>query len=188
MNRLSLYIGLCSLLSSCSLPWSQACSPILSTDWDPELGNIQDISSQTFRIRQPSEDCRFTEEQYQAVIKDWAKKRGKDASPLQGFFLGRIVNYPWITEHLVQSALQSSQWDINTGRATTGDSYSLVESFLLQEPFKQRLERPLEQHAVEISTVNIEKLIIDVPEQEAENTAGKVPVDALLYITLREKP
>ena len=130
-------------------------------------------------------------DRYQTVIEDWVQERGNDAPPLNGFFLGRAMDYPWISQHLAQSALRSPEWDLQAGTAKTGDTSRLVESFLLNDEFKQRLEKPFQHQSYSIGTVSIEKLAVApinkiVPV--SENPRQIVPLDALLYFKLVAAP
>lgn len=65
--------------------------------------------------------------------------------------------------------------------------HALVESFLMEEAFRQRLEAPFADTSYIIRSVGVEKVLVgeaDVVLDEYEKDIGNVPFDALLWVDL----
>ena len=174
-------LGVWYLISGSGLNhWnSNQCSPII--DSSP--------SATGFRLRGREFGCTFNEENYRTSIQKWLSKRPVNAAPLEGMYLGRVDDYPWISKYLAKAAIQSQEWDLKGGNHS-GNSHRLIESFLLDEPFRHRLDAPFVNTPYTVHRVSVEKVRIDDASKvldQYEPGFGQVPFDALLWVEFAER-
>ncbi|WP_299493130.1 hypothetical protein [Acaryochloris sp. IP29b_bin.137] len=159
---------------------SNQCSPII--DGSPTASG--------FRLRGQELGCTFDEANYRTSIQKWLSKRPINATPLEGMYLGRAINYPWISKYLARTAIQSKDWDLEKGTSHDGHPYRLIESFLIDQEFRHRLDAPFADTPYTVNRVSVEKVLIDDASMvldQYKRGAGKVPYDALLWVDLIER-
>ena len=181
MSIIFVTLGVWYLISGSGLNhWnSNPCSPII--DGSP--------SETGFRLRGREFGCTFDEENYRIAIQKWMSQRDADAATLEGMYLGGIEDYPWISKYLARAAIQSQEWDLHGGNHS-GNSHRLIESFLLDEPFRRRLDAPFANTPYTVHSVSVEKVRIDDAStvlDQYELGFGQVPFDALLWVELAER-
>lgn len=173
------FAALSLALNSCSLGIEHGCSV-----------RIEDNKFETgFSVRLSKSDCRIEEEHYRRTIQRWINERRPNAPQLEGFYLGRIVNYPWISQYLASEAIRNSEWDLMTGTSHGTHPHDLVKSILIQEEFQYRLGIPFANTPYDIGDVEIEKVLIQDAGIVLKDSkkSGKVPYDAQLWISLVER-
>lgn len=159
---------------------SNQCTPII--DSSP--------SATGFRLRGREFGCMFDEKNYRTSIQKWLSKRPVNAAPLGGMYLGRVEDYPWISKYLARAAIQSQEWDHKGGKTNSSNSHRLIEFFLLDEPFRRRLDAPFVNTPYTVHRVSVEKVLIDDASKvldQYEPGFGKVPFDALLWVEFAER-
>lgn len=158
---------------------SNQCTPII--DGSP--------SATGFRLRGREFGCTIDEESYRISIQKWLSKRDVNAAPLEGMYLGDIADYPWISMYLAKAAIQSQAWDLKGGNHS-GNSHGLIESFLLDEPFRHRLDAPFVNTPYTVHRVSVEKVLIDDASRvldQYESGFGQVPFGGLLWVEFAER-
>lgn len=175
-------LGVWYFISGSSLNhWnSNQCSPII--DSSP--------SATGFRLQGREFGCTFDEQNYRTSIQKWLSQRPEDAAPLEGMYLGSMEDYPWISTYLAKAALQSQEWDLKRGTSHDGHPYRLIESLLIDEAFRHRLDAPFADTPYTVHRVSVEKVRIDDASQvldEYEPGQGKIPFDALLWVEFAER-
>ena len=143
-----------------------------------------------FRLRAPRAGCTIDENSYQRAVRQWLDRRATDSTPINNFFLGRAIDYPWISQYLARAASRSTEWDLKTGTSHNLHPHALVKSLLMEEAFRQRLDAPFVDTPYTVGDIDIEKLLVgdaSTALDEPENGFGKVPFDALLSVELTER-
>lgn len=164
--------------SGLSLEQGHQCLPIIESS----------PSATTFGLQVPTSGCTIDEESYRRSIQKWVSER--NAALLEGVYLGRAINYPWISQYLARAAIQSKEWDLTTGTSRNIHLYHLIESFLIDEEFRRRLDAPFVGTPYTVNRVSIEKVLIDDASnvlKQYEHGVGKVPYDALLWVELVDR-
>ena len=90
--------------------------------------------------------------------------------------------------HLASEAIQSSQWDLKSGTSSDIHPYALVESFLLQDELRRRLDAPFIGTPYTIGSVSVEKVLIDdvsIVLKDYEVGFGRVPYGASVELVKR---
>lgn len=160
----------------------------LSNRCFPVIGNSP--SATTFGMRVLESNCTINEENYRRSIQKWMQEREIDAAPMEGFYLGRVIDYPWISKYLARAAIQSKDWNLDQGTSHTIHPYLLVESLLVDEEFRRRLDAPFVDTPYMVHRVSVEKVLIGDAStvlDEYEKGFGKVPYDALLWVDLKKR-
>ncbi len=175
-------LGVWYLVSESSLGnWSSnRCFPVI------ENGS----SATTFGLRVPESNCTIDEASYQRSIQKWVSEHEIDAAPIEGFYLGRVIRYPWISQYLARAAIKSKDWDLARGTSHNDHPYRLIESFLIDEEFRRRLDAPFAGTPYTVNRVSVEKVLIEDAStvlEQYDKGFGKVPYDALLWVDLVER-
>lgn len=159
---------------------SNQCTPIIDGG----------LSATGFRLRGRKFGCTFDEANYRTSIQKWLSQRDVDAAPLESMYLGRMEDYPWISKYLAKAAIQSQDWDLERGTSHDGHPYRLIESLLIDEAFRRRLDAPFVKTPYTVHRVSVEKVRIDDASKVLdpyEPGFGKVPFDALLWVEFSER-
>jgi hypothetical protein len=99
---------------------------------------------------------------------------------------GRIERYPWLSSMLARQASSSNHWDRAAGKPRAGHENAYVATALRGMPeFTVLFER------WQITGVSVEKVLIrraaelSLPAGAPVSPDAKLPVDAILWVTLR---
>lgn len=104
-------------------------------------------------------------------------------------FLGRIEEYPWLSERLAHAAFASADWDVHKGRVredTDTHANRFVGQLLEQDELLRTLVPGWDVYAVSVEKVLVRRVADLTTFRLPEAKPGdKVPVDALLHLRLR---
>jgi hypothetical protein len=113
-----------------------------------------------------------------------------DAVPFTSLALGRLVDYPWMAQALVESAARDRAWDAARGRPRAGDINRYVAGIL--NPIAGSLREPLERHGYRIAGLSVEKVLVGGAENvrgwPGPRPRGKLPFDAQVRLRLERVP
>ena len=179
--RLGVIIGMGLLLLS---HFAVACTPYV----EERAG----ASTVAFR-RHPNDfqACPVAESRYDEVLAGWLRNRPLTAPALTGVSLGRVVDFPWISQHLAERALRDPRWDARRGKVRRGGINLLVASLLSEKAFLARLAVPFADTPYVPVRVSVEKVLVGTADDVLpEKKAGKlrVPFDAQIWLTLEAAP
>lgn len=135
--------------------------------------------------------CPVEEAAYRRVLREWLLANDGAHLELKSIGLGRAVDYPWISEYLVQAARDSVRWDARSGRALTRGDNAFVASLLSSPEFIERLQAPFAGSGYSVESVSVEKVLVgDYPDQGASHHQRllKLPFDAQVWLTLKKRP
>lgn len=105
-------------------------------------------------------------------------------------FIGRIIDYPWLSQYLATAARHDRGWDWKRGRPRSGDINRYVAALLSRRELLARLAPAFSDSGYEIAGVSVEKVLVgtfrDVPDYAVATQvqAGRVPFDAMLWFRL----
>lgn len=99
-------------------------------------------------------------------------------------FLGRVVDYPWISEQLVRAA----QGDSSVRSMTDAQRYPFVQAVLMRPAILAVFAEPLAQHGYRITGASVEKVLTALPGARPVPAwvpaDSRLPFDALWHYTL----
>jgi hypothetical protein len=154
-----------------------------------------DDQSRTLRLRilPATPECRFSKTSMQTIIKaafaivDPQQPGGTYTS----LFLGRLVDYPWLSEQLALAAGKDSRWDRRKGRPVTMSLNTYVRDMLSRPEVTGQFEEALGESGYRVTAVTVEKVLVgrrsDVPLHAGTTFSGKAPFDAMVWLILGRK-
>lgn len=154
-----------------------------------------DDEARILRLRVISEypDCHITKDAMQKVLKAIFSKT--DPPKLEGnytsLFLGRLIDYPWLSEYLAVSANRDLRWDKNKGKPVSMDTNKYVSIFLSSQEVTTQFEKVFGDSDYRTRAVSVEKVLVgrfrDVPLYRGKMSPGKVPFDVQVWFRLEKK-
>jgi hypothetical protein len=172
-----------SLLLALPLAWAL---PLLACE--PHVEALRDPAHAVLRAdRSASPHCTLGEADYRRVVGEWLASRGNDAPALSSLALGRAVEHPWISRHLVEATARSSEWTPRLARATAAEHNRFVARLLAAPDFLQRLDAPFTATAYRVHGVVVEKVLLLAPGGSSPAPADMrraLPYDAQLWLRL----
>lgn len=154
-----------------------------------------DDQSRTLRLRILPEGagCQVTRAAVQATLKAAFATTDPPqlAGPYTSLFLGRLVEYPWLSNYLAMSADHVPRWNKKQGKPLAGDLHQYVRAVLSRPEIITQFDEPLDDSGYRVVAVTVEKVGVgdskDVPMYIGPSRPGKVPYDALVWLTLERK-
>ena len=149
-------------------------------------------ASLRLRVRPESSDCHVEKETMLAALK--AALSNTDPSHLSGthasLSIGRLIDYPWVSQHLATTAYRDPAWDAKRGKPKGGDINAYVATILAREPITAPINETLAHRGYRVRSVTVEKVLVggfrDVPLYQGKAVPGKVPFDAQVWFRLQK--
>ncbi len=137
--------------------------------------------------------CHATKESVQRVLK--AVFSAADPPKLQGvytsLYLGRLIDYPWLCEHLALSAYNDPRWDKKRGKPVSMGINRYVSAVLSTPEVLSQFEETFGDSGYAITAASVEKVLVgrlgDVPLYRGDVKPGKVPFDAMVWFRLEKR-
>ena len=139
----------------------------------------------------PHEDdftqCTLTREQLAQLLREFFSRPEAEAVNYTSVFLGRLVEYPWLSRFLAAQAAADPGWDAETGRPRSGDINTYVRTALFSPAGLELLRPVFAETGYRIMGVSVEKVLVAKAESLPElGLAGmtRYPYDALTHLRL----
>ncbi len=115
--------------------------------------------------------------------------RKNDPPKLEGtysaLFIGRLIDYPWLSQYLATAAYRDQRWDSKKGKPATMDINKYVSQKLFQKELIAEIDAVFEKKGVRIVAVSVEKVLVgsfrEVPFYQGKIYPGWVPYDAQVW-------
>jgi hypothetical protein len=145
------------------------------------------------RILPEDPDCYFSKEAMQSVLSRAFSKA--DPPKLEGtylsLFLGRLIDYPWLSAHLASAAAGDHLWNRERGKPVSMDINRYVALLLSSKHVTAQFEEPLLNRGYRIASVSVEKVLVggfrDIPQYKGKAVSGKFPFDAMVWFRIEKK-
>jgi hypothetical protein len=107
--------------------------------------------------------------------------------------VGRIIEHPWLSQRLAESALRSPRWDAVRGKPRGGNDNAVVAQLIDGEKLVAPWAAVFARHGATVRNASVEKVLIGRVGETAElaplaahpAAAGKrLPFDAILWLRL----
>ncbi|NOX89440.1 MAG: hypothetical protein GXO77_10470 [Calditrichaeota bacterium] len=106
-------------------------------------------------------------------------------------FLGRIVEYPWLSEYLALYAKNDANWSLAKGRPVKARVNDYVASALTSDTLLYDFKKVFAKINYEVLSVSVEKVLVgscnNIPRYSGLPFKGKIPFDAQIYLILKRK-
>jgi len=104
-------------------------------------------------------------------------------------FIGRAVEYPWLSNYINHQALMDSAWSKKQGRPRRQNINTYVARLAGKHPFIEKLNSVLANIHYKITGVSVEKVLVGRYRQLHDYTGpefkGGAPFDAQIYLLLQ---
>jgi hypothetical protein len=105
-------------------------------------------------------------------------------------FIGRLIDYPWLSQYLATAAYQDRGWDSKRGKPAVMDINKYVSSVLSRKELLTQIEAPFVKGGYKVIGVTVEKVLVgsfrEVPRYQGEMASGRVPYDAQVWFRLEK--
>ncbi len=103
-------------------------------------------------------------------------------------FIGRLIDYPWLSEYLATTSYRDRGWDSKKGKPAAMDINKYVSQLLFKKELMAQLWTVLEKGGYRVTGVTVEKVLVggfrEVPFYRGEMHPGRVPYDAQVWFRL----
>ena len=116
-----------------------------------------------------------------------------DSPKLEGIysslFIGRLIDYPWLSQDLATTAHRDRGWDSQKGKPAAMDINKYVSLLLFRKEWMAEIETVFEKGGYRVVGVAVEKVLVggfrEVPFYQGEVHPGRVPYDAQVWFRLK---
>jgi hypothetical protein len=120
-----------------------------------------------------------------AFSKDDSPKLGGSYSSL---FIGRLIDYPWLSQYLATTAYRDRGWDSKKGKPIAMNINKYVSQLLFRKELMAQIEPVFEKGGYRVAGVPVEKVLVEgfreVPFYQGQMHPGRVPYDAQVWFRL----
>ena len=103
-------------------------------------------------------------------------------------FIGRLIDYPWLSQYLATTASLDRRWDSKKGKPVAVDINRYVAEVLSREASMAQIEAVVSEGGYRVAGVSVEKVLVggfrEVPLYQGEIHHGRVPFDAQVWFRL----
>lgn len=134
--------------------------------------------------------CQIDPESLAAVLRNALS--GPQALPSdarhRSLFLGRLIDYPWLSAYVARAASADRNWNARLGRPSRGGVNSYVAGLLSRPDATDAFRPTLEGAGYRITGASVEKVLVlpgrEIPGLASERLQGRLPFDALTWFHL----
>jgi len=105
-------------------------------------------------------------------------------------FIGRLIDYPWLSQYLATTAYRDHGWDSKKGKPVAIDINKYVSQVLFRKELIAQIEPAFAKGGYRVVGVTVEKVLVggfsEVPLYQGKMFSGKVPYDAQVWFRLEK--
>jgi hypothetical protein len=149
----------------------------------------------TLRLRVHPEypDCHIEKEAMLSALR--AAFSGAGSSKLGGtyssLYIGRLIDYPWVSQYLASTAHRDTAWDARRGKPRSGDINAYVAKLLSRKELTAPIEETFAGAGYRVISATVEKVLVggfrDVSLYQGKQTPAMVPYDAQVWFRLEKR-
>jgi hypothetical protein len=150
---------------------------------------------QALRMRALHPQGRYCEIDRESVVSILIAAFSKaDAPKLEGSYsslsIGRLIDFPWLSQYLASVASHDKGWDAKKGRPVAMDINRYVAQILSNREVLTPIEQGCARGGYRIVTVSVEKVLVggfrEVPLYQGAMEPGLFPYDAIVWYRLKK--
>ena len=116
---------------------------------------------------------------------EWSKLEGSYSS----LSIGRLIDYPWLSQYLATTAYRDRGWDSKKGKPAAVDINQYASQLLFKNELTVQLDTVLKKSGYRVTGVTVEKVLVggfrEIPFYQGEMYPGRVPYDAQVWFRLQ---
>lgn len=153
-----------------------------------------DSQSHTLRLRVHPEynDCHIGKDSMLSALKG-AFSRTEPPKPEGNYtslYIGRLIDYPWLSQYLARTAYRDQRWDKKRGKPVALNINKYVSNILSRKEISVQIEEAIAASGHRITAATVEKVLVGdfraVPLYQGEMPPVKVPYDAQVWFRLEK--
>jgi hypothetical protein len=110
------------------------------------------------------------------------------AGVYRSLYLGRLVDFPWLSAELAARAAGDAGWDARKGRPAGKDPNAYVAAVLSRPAVSGALQSALAGSGYRLGPASVEKVLVgDRRQRGGEGPAGRLPFDAMVWFRLERE-
>lgn len=160
--------------------------PALAGTCAPHIDNSG--ASPVFRVHTDAfASCPVSEDTYVRIIREWLAS-GQVSRAVSGLYLGRAVDFPWLSRHIADIALGRTRTAGSVRTMTPGQRRVLETAIFRDAALLRRLAVPFADSPYSVTGISFEKVLYGkAGEKSSHKDAGRmlVPYDAQLWLRLQ---
>jgi len=103
-------------------------------------------------------------------------------------FIGRLIDFPWLSQYLATTAYRDQGWDSKKGKPVAMDINKYVSQLLFRKELMAQIETVFEKGGYRVVGVTVEKVLVggfsEMPFYQGKMPPGRVPYDAQVWFRL----
>jgi hypothetical protein len=155
----------------------------LLVEFDEDSGTLR------LRVRPEGRNCRIEKTSMIAALK--AAFAQTDPPKLSALYIGRLIDYPWLSQHLATTASGDPAWDKRRGKPTSLDINRYVADLLSRAEITGQIQEAFATTGYRVVGATVEKVLVggfhDVPGYAGKSSSGKIPYDAMVWFRLERQ-
>lgn len=134
--------------------------------------------------------CPVSEASYRQVLRQWLQTRATDLPPFTGLSLGRVVDFPWLSRLIADTALRVPAWQSLIIATPRGRLDALAARVFENAELRARLAEPFAGSGYDVIGLSYEKVLYGKARDHATDRKDDtlVPFDAQLWLRLAPGP
>jgi hypothetical protein len=175
--------------------WPRETVIVASTVGECELRVEANDQWHTLRLRahHPGyKGCHIDRESMLSILGAAFSKTGspKLEGSYSSLFLGRLIDYPWMSQYLANGAHGDRGWSSVKGKPVAMDINKYVSNLLSAKELMEPIETVLAKGGYRVVGVTVEKVLVggfrEVPLYQGKMSRGRVPYDAQVWLRLEK--
>lgn len=175
--------------------WSRETTVVAAQSGECTLSVEADDVWHTLRLRahHPKyKGCNISEDDIISILAAAFSKTGPPAlkSDYSSLFIGRLIDYPWLSHYLANTACHDSAWSVKKGKPRMMDVNRYVTRVLFNKTLLMPIQTELTKHGYRIAGVTVEKVLVgsfrELPFYQGKIARGSIPYDAQVWLRLQK--
>lgn len=156
---------------------------------------VVEINSQwqTMRLRSHENaflTCTVSQDKFHELIVTAITELEIEKTEIKSLFIGRLVEYPWLSQFLANHALQHPDWNAEEGKFAGENINTFVSGILSAPELLEQIQRPFNGMGYIVTGASVEKVLIG-RANEIEwleiNEPIMVPYDVMVHFILEQR-
>lgn len=157
------------------------------------MGTIAKDHTLMLRAYHPQGKACYIDQESMFVVLDAAFSKD-ELRKLEGgytsLYIGRLIDYPWLSQYLADAAKSDKEWDAKKGKPLVMGINQYVSKLLSKKELLTQIEVFSLKGGYKVSGASVEKVLVggfrEVPLYQGSMKSDKVPYDAMVWFKLEK--